>query len=373
MGKGIKFVGLDVHGETITVATAEAYGGEVKVVGTIRNRPEDITKAMRRLSSEDTLFCCYEAGGCGYTLQRQLSGMGIACVVVAPSLIPAKPGDRVKTDRRDAIKLARLLRSGDLTSVWVPDEEHEALRELTRARQLAVDDQTRARNRVNKLLQRLGVRRPKPMAPWEKKHRLWLSTIQLAQPLQQLVLEEYLRAVDQAAERVERLTEAIERAATHSRHAPLIAALQGLRGVGLVTAMTLVAELGDLRRFAKARQVMGYVALTPREASSGARQRRGAVAKTGNSHVRFTVVESGWHYARVAKTSPSIARRREGLSQEVVAIAEKAEQRLHRRFLRLIGRGKSRQQATVAIARELVGFVWAIGQAVPPGQQLQAA
>lgn len=363
MENGIKFVGLDVHQETIAVAVA-GVDSEVRTLGTIRNEPDDIARLMHRLGPADKLFCCYEAGPCGYTVQRQLQRLKISCQVVAPSLIPMKPGDRVKTDRRDALKLARLLRSGDLTPVWVPDEEHEALRDLTRARETAVQDQTRARHRISKLLLRLGIYRPEGLSAWSKRHHQWLRRVRLAHLAQQIVLEELLQALDQTEQRVARLTQALEQMAASSAHAAVISALQALRGVAMVTAVSLVAELGDLTRFRKARQAMGYVAVVPRERSSGGHQRRGGITKAGNQHARFAFVEASWHYRHVPQASYVLSRRRAGQPKAVLDIASTAERRLNRRFVRLLARGKTRQQAVVAVSRELVGFVWAIGQVV---------
>jgi transposase len=372
MSDGIRFIGLDVHQETISVAIAE-LDGEVQEFGRIRNQPSDVAKLMHRLGTPNKLFCCYEAGPCGYALYRQLQELHISCVVVAPSLVPRKPGDRVKTDRRDALKLARLLRSGDLTPVWVPDEEHEALRDLTRAREAAVNEQTRARHRLSKLLLRLGIGRPEGMQAWSKRHHHWLATLQLAQPAQRIVLEEALLAMDQAEKRVMRLTVALEQLATTSAHAAVISALQALRGVALVTATSLVAELGDLTRFRTARQAMAYVAVTPREYSSGSRQHRGGITKSGNRHARFVLVEASWHYRHRPSGGGVLAKRRVDQPPAVVALARKAETRLNRRFTHLLARGKNRQQAVVAVSRELVGFVWAIGQAVPVQHQQQRA
>lgn len=372
MTDSIKFIGLDVHQETISMAVAD-LGGDIREFGRIRNQPSDVAKVMRRLGPSDKLFCCYEAGPCGYVLYRQLQQLHISCVVVAPSLTPIRPGDRVKTDRRDALKLARLLRSGELTPVWVPDEEHEALRDLTRAREAAVTEQTRARHRLSKLLLRLGIGRPEGMGAWSKRHHQWLATLQLAQPARRIVFEEALLALDQAEQRVLRLSKALEQLATTSTYAAVIGALQALRGVALVTAASLVAELGDLTRFRTARQAMAYVAVTPSESSSGNRQHRGGITKSGNRHARWILVEASWHYRHRPAGGGVLAKRRVGQPPAVVALARKAETRLNRRFTHLLARGKNRQQAVVAVSRELVGFVWAIGQAVPGQHQQMAA
>jgi len=364
MRKGTTYVGLDVHKETIAVAVAEGEGGEVRSLGLIPNRPEALRRLVGRLGPAKDLVCAYEAGPCGYTVYRFLTRLGVRCVVVAPSLIPTKPGDRVKTDRRDAAKLARLLRSGELTPVWVPDEEHEALRDLTRAREDARVDLLRARHRLSKFLLRLGLVPPAGVKPWGAKHRQWLQGLQLGRASQQVVLREYLLAVEQTQERLRRLEAELAEAARTSRHAAVIGALQALRGVGLVTAVTLVAELGDLQRFRTPREVMAYAGLVPREASSGPRQHRGAITKTGNAHVRHVIVEAAWHYRHAPGVWGALRQRQVGQPEAIKAIAWRAQDRLHRRYRRLLGRGKARQQAAVAVARELLGFVWAVAHAV---------
>jgi transposase len=312
-------------------------------------------------------------------LQRQLTQLGARCRVVAPSLIPTRPGDRVKTDRRDALKLARLLRSGELTAVWVPEAAHEALRDLTRARGDAREDLHRARQRLGKLLLRLGVFPPPKVRPWTQRHRAWLDTVRLPHPPQQIVLGEYRLAVDQAAERLARLEAEIALAAQAGPHAAVLAALQALRGVALVTAAVLVAELGDLRRFRSPRELMAYVGLVPRETSSGPRRRRGGVTKTGNGHVRHVVVEAAWHYRHPPRVGAALKRRQVGQPETVKAISWKAQDRLHRRGRRLLARGKSKSKMVVALARELLGFIWAIAHEVaapqvvpPPGAPHQA-
>jgi transposase len=358
------FVGLDVHQETIAVATARHGGGPAQSLGTIPNRPEAVAALVRKLTSYGPIEVCYEAGPCGYVLWRQLSELGIPCSVVAPSLIPTRVGDKVKTDRRDALKLARLFRSGDLTPVWVPDAAHEALRDVSRAREDARDDQHRARQRLRKFLLRLDRRPPAGVRPWTNRYRAWLDGLRLGQPGQQVVLAEYLRTLDEAAARLARLEAALAEVATRSPHAPLIAALQCLRGVGLITAVTVVAELGDLNRFRSARELMAYAGVVPREHSSGGSQRRGGITKTGNSHLRHVVVEAAWHYRHPPHIGPVLAKRQVGQPAAVVQQAWRAQTRLHGRYRQLIGRGKAPNQAVVAVAREVLGFLWGIGRTV---------
>jgi transposase len=364
MEQDTKFLGLDVHKATIAVAVADAAGGSARALGTIPNQPEAVARLVRKLGPAARLRCCYEAGPCGYGLQRQLTQLGAQCIVVAPSLVPTRPGDRVKTDRRDAMKLARLLRSGELTAVWVPEAAHEALRDLTRARGDAREDLHRARQRVGKLLLRQGVQPPTGTKAWTKRYWRWLATVRLPHPPQQVVLGEYVLAVQQGQERVARLEAELRAAAEAGPQADLLAAVQCLRGVGLVTAATLVAELGDLRRFPSPRELMAYVGLVPREASSGERRRRGPVTKTGNQHARFVVVEAAWHYRHPPRVAGPLQQRQRGQPEAVKAIAWKAQDRLHRRYRRLLARGKSKGKVIVALARELLGFLWAIAQVV---------
>jgi transposase len=358
------FVGLDVHKETIAVATAAAGGGEPRALGIIPNTPAAVGKLIRKLGVPQHLRCCYEAGPCGYVLHRQLTALGAACTVVAPSLVPTKPGDKIKTDRRDALKLARSHRSGDLTAVWVPDEDHEALRDLTRARAAARADRHRARQRLGKFLLRQGLRPPEGVRPWTVRHRTWLTGLRLPRPAQQAVLREALHAVDEAGARLDRLEDELAEVAQTGPHAALLGGLQCLRGVGLLTAATLVAELGDVTRFAHPRQLMAYAGVVPSEHSSGNRQRRGGITKTGNAHVRHVIVEAAWHYRHPPGVRGELKRRQAGRPATVTELAWRAQVRLHKRFGRLLGRGKLKQQAVVAVARELLGFIWALARAV---------
>jgi transposase len=292
--------------------------------------------------------------------------------VVAPSLIPRRPGERIKTDRRDALKLARLLRAGELTAVWVPDAEHEALRDLSRARETARDARHRARQQVRKLLLRLGIAEPGGTRAWSQRYWAWLRAVQLAQPLQQLVLVDAIETVDAATARLRRLEAQVQAAATTGRHAPLITALQSLRGVGVITAVTLVAELGDLSRFATPRSLMAYVGLVPSEHSSGESQRRGRITKAGNRHVRHVLVQAAWHYRHAPKLPRALRTRQVGQPEAVTDVAWRAQERLHARYRRLAGR-KGSQKAVIAVARELIGFVWALARAHADHQDPAAA
>jgi len=359
----IRFVGLDVHAETIAVAIAEA-GGEVRAHGVIPNRLESILKLIGKLCPVEQIKACYEAGPTGYVLYWQLTKLGVVCDVIAPSLVPTKAGDRVKTDRRDAEKLARCYRAGELTAVWVPDAAHEALRDLMRAREAAKKDQLRARHRVGKFLLRHG-RRPEGLKAWTKKYLEWIKThVRFDQPALEATLADYLEEVDHVAARILKLEKAIDEAV---RKAPpeiraVIEALQALRGVAQTTAATIVSELGSLSRFRSPRQLMGYSGLVAREHSSGNRVRRGGITKTGNSHLRRVLVEAAWAYQHRPNVTGFLLRRQKNLtlSEEVKKIAWKAQQRLHKRYQAFAVRGKNKNQIVTALGRELLGFIWAI-------------
>lgn len=361
-----KYVGLDVHKATIAVSVADANGGEVRFHGEIANTPETMVKLVKQLTKGGaTLSFCYEAGPCGYVLHRQLLTLGQACQVVAPSLIPKKAGDRVKTDRRDSIMLARLLRAGELTSIWIPDGMQEALRDLTRAREDMKNLQRQAKQQLLAFLLRHDVRGFSGKSNWTQAHFRWFETVKFAQPAQQIVFQEYLDTIVAGIKRVRGLDEHIERCARAAAVWPIIEALMALRGVSLLTATTIMAEIGDLQRFATAPQLMGYLGLVPSEHSSGASKCRGGITKTGNSHVRRVLVEAAWTYRHPARKTATLQRRAECAPEAVQEIAWTAQKRLCQRYWALDARGKMKVQVCTAIARELVGFVWAIGQAMP--------
>jgi transposase len=361
--KNVRFVGLDVHAETIAVAAAET-NGEVRSLGIIPNRAESVRRLIGKLGPRERLRVCYEAGPTGYVLYWQLSELGVACEVVAPTLVPVKAGDRVKTDRRDAEKLARCYRAGDLTAVWVPDAAHEALRDLVRARLAAKRDQLRARHRLGKFLLRHGRRAPEGVGAWSCRYLDWVRAhVSFEQPAQGATLLDYLHEVEHAAARITRLEQAIDAVlpTLPATMRAVIDGLQSLRGVARVSAVTLIAELGQLSRFAHPRQLMGYAGIVSREHSSGERIRRGAISKAGNAHLRRIVVEAAWSYRHRPAVGSTLAVRQKNAPATVTALAWKAQHRLHTRYVRLIGRGKSRQQTVTAVGRELLGFIWAIG------------
>ncbi len=360
------YVGLDVHKESIAVAYApDERGTEVVSLGTIGPRQCDIDKLIRKLQGKGaTLVCAYEAGPCGYWLYRYLTRKGLACHVVAPSLIPRKAGDRVKTDRRDAITLARLMRSGDLSSIYVPRIEDEALRDLSRGRDDAMQDLKRSKRRLKSFLLRQDIRY-EGRATWNAAHLRWLAEVVCPTPAQQIVFQEYLRAVTEQQERRQRLERELQEAVKGWRLYPVVEAIQALRGVELTGAIILMAELGDLTRFESPRQLMSYLGLTPSEYSSGERRRQGGITKAGNSHARRALVEGAWAYRYPAKVSRHLQLRLEKLPAEVQAIGWKAQVRLCRRYRQLTARGKHVNQVVVAIAREMAAFAWAIARLVP--------
>lgn len=368
MKKSNRYVGLDVHADSIAVAVAEeGRDGEVRSLGTIANQPEAIRKLMQRLGPTKTLKVCYEAGPTGFVVYRQLLKLGVDCAVIAPSLIPKKPGDHVKTDRRDAIKLARCYRAGDLTPVWVPDAEHEALRDLVRAREAAKKDQTRARQRLAKLLLRNG-RRNALKSDWSRRHLDWIRTQQFAYSAQQATFVDYLAEVDHATARLDRLDAAIDDAVKVADPVTqvVIERLQAFRGIAKLTAATLVAEVGRFSRFEKAGQAMSWAGMTPREFSSGGpnKRRLGGITKSGNSHLRRILVESAWAYRHRPSAGKLLRQRQRSLPAPVNEIAWKAQHRLHKRYVTLTARGKPTTKAATVVARELLGFVWAVAKQI---------
>jgi transposase len=369
-----RFVGLDVHAQTIAAAVAEKQEA-VRELGTIPNREESVRKLVKKLNEGGAWTACYEAGPTGYGLYWQLTKLGIPCVVIAPTLVPTKAGDRVKTDRRDAERLASSFRAGELTPVWVPDATHEALRDLVRAREAAKQDQLRARHRLGKYLLRHGKRPPQQMRAWTKNYLEWIKgKVSFNERSQQVTLEDYLSEVEHAGVRIARLEKAIDEAVEQAPESmrELIQALQALRGVAKVGAVTIVAEVGTLTRFEHPRQLMGYSGAVSSEHSSGGKIRRGGITKTGNAHLRRVIVEAAWSQRYKPVLSVLMRKRQEGLSAEVQEIASKARHRLHSRHMRLLGKGKTKQEVVTAVAREMLGFIWAIGVSVERAQAQRA-
>ena len=362
MKETVRFLGLDVHAATIAVAIAEP-DGEVRSLGTLANRAESVRKLVKKLGPAEQLKACYEAGPTGYVLYWQLAELGVACEVIAPTLAPVKAGDRVKTDRRDAERLARSYRSGDLTPVWVPDEGSEALRDLVRARESAKQDQLRARHRLSKFLLRTGQRPAAGVKAWTLAYMAWVRQLRFAQVAQESTRLDYLHEVEHMGERVARLEKAILEAVKLASPAvrEVVKGLQALRGVAQISAVTIASELGNITRFAGARQLMGYSGAVPSEDSSGKRTKRGSITKTGNAHLRRIAVEAAWSYRLRPGVGPALRKRQEGVPEEIKEIAWKAQQRLHKRYCRLAAAGKDQRKIITAVGRELLGFVWAIG------------
>lgn len=358
------FVGMDVHKESIEIAIADAK--EARHYGRIAGDAAAVDKAIRKLRSvhRRPMFV-YEAGPCGFWLYRKLAAQGLACMVVSPSNTPRNAADRVKTDRRDAMKLARLARAGELEPIYVPDAKDEAIRDLVRTREDAVSMQRQARQRLQALLLRNEIRYV-GRSSWTAAHRRWLSGLKLPEPAQQIAFEEYVQAVEEAAARLERLSGAILAQLGAWRWRPVVRALQALRGVSEIHAVRIVAELGDFQRFDSPRKLMAYLGLIPSEDSSGQRRLQGSITKAGNSSARRAMVEAAQAYAHPARVSWVIARRQSGLARSVTDIAWKAQLRLCARFRKLSARRLPRNKVIVAIARELSGFVWAIARQLRP-------
>jgi transposase len=367
------YVGLDVHKDSIDIGVCDAArAAEVRHLATVAGGCEAVTKALRRqVSLGRQLHIVYEAGPCGFVLARHFATLGWQCEVVAPSSIPHAPGERVKTDRRDALKLARLARSGDLTAVRVPDSADEAVRDVVRAREDAVREQRNARHRLKALLLRNGIAYT-GRSSWTAAHLRWLSRVKMPEPAQQLAFQEYLHAISEAGARIQRLEQALRDLLPHWELAAVVQALQALRGVQLIAAITLTAEIQDFWRFPSPRQLMAYLGLVPGEHSSGPKRRLGAITKAGNSPARRILVEAAHQYRFPARVSPVIARRQTDLPKPLTDIAWKAQARLCARYRRLAARKLPTNKVVVAIARELAGFVWAIARQVtaPAPQQV---
>jgi transposase len=358
------YVGLDTDSKHIDVALAEPLPqGEVRYWGQIANEPAAVERLIKRLRKDGReLVVCYEAGPCGYGLYRQLNGRpGVTCQVVAPSMTPRRPGDRVKTNRRDCLSLAKLLRAQELTAIWVPDAAHEAMRDLVRARSAAQGDLNRCRQRIGGFLLRQGIRYPAGK-PWTKRHRLWLGRLEFAAAAHRLMFVELLDALDQTQARRDCLIDHIRELVPHWSLAWLVDAIQALRGYRLINAVTVAAEIGDPRRFSNPRPLMAFVGSVPSEHSTGETIWRGPITKTGNRRARKALIEAAWTYTRPSRAPAGPTHH----APAVRAIAEKARHRLSGRYRRLLARGKLPVVAVTAIARESLGFIWAIAHAAAP-------
>lgn len=370
------FIGLDVHKATIAVAVAPSgRSKEVRFQGSLPHRQGAMTEFARRFLAkhpDSRLSFCYEAGACGYGLARELTDAGHECLVIAPSLIPTRPGDHIKTDKRDATTLAKMHRAGELTSVWMPDAQHEAVRDLVRARETVMYWRNKSRQALSSFLLRQGYRYGGRSA-WTVAYWRWLATIELEHPAQQIAMQEYILTIQEHDARHDRLVKQIEAVVPDWSLAPLVVALQSMRGIALITAATIGAEIGDLSRFDTPRRLMAYLGLVPAEHSSGPKIRRRGITKAGNTRARRLLVESAWTYCRSPRVSQEMQRRQEGLDLTILKIAWKAQLRLHGRFRRLSASGKPKNVVITAVARELVGFIWAIGQEVGPAKMSIAA
>ena len=359
------FVGMDVHKETIDIAIAtNRLNGKVRHYGQIPHLIDAIDKLVGKLKRQaKTLNFVYEAGPCGFGLYRHLTRKKHQCTVVAPSLLPKKPGDRIKTDRRDAMRLAQLYRAGDLTPVYVPNVDDEAIRDLSRAREDAMLDQKAARQRLKSFLLRHGIRY-EGRANWNEAHLRWLTEVIMPTATQQIVLQEYVDTITERTHRIERIELMLKEKVNGWHFAPVVSALQAMRGMRFINALTVVAELGDLTRFDNPRQLMCFLGLVPSQYSSGERTRLGPITKSGNRHARRNLIEAAWAYRYQAKVSREIQLRQEKLPLKIREIAWKAQVRLCARYRKLVARGKNKNVVVVAIARELVAFMWDIAHHV---------
>jgi len=354
-------VGLDVHKDSITVAAAEPGRDKARLIGKIAHDVPKLLKVLSKLGGADELHIVYEAGPTGYGLQRNLTAKGYLCEVIAPSKTPRQPGNHVKTDARDSIELAEYSRLGKLSAVWIPDPADEAIRDLARAREDAVNSRRQMRQQLKGFLLRHD-RRYSGKTSWCRTHDRWLAEQSFEAQATQTAFTEYWQAVKSADERVERLSKALQSSMEGWRFESVVGALQALRGVAAITAIGLVAEIGDLSRFEHPRKLMGYLGLVPSEHSSGERTSRGRITKTGNGHARRLLVEAAWNYRFKARVGKDLNARQEGVSEVIRNMAWKGQLRLTERYAALQKRGVQANKVSVAVARELAGFVWAIGR-----------
>ena len=367
--KVILYVGLDVHNDSIAISIAPSDSTEVRRWGILGGTHEHVQRFLKQLQAahpQATLQFCYEAGPRGFPLCRFLRGLGQECIVVCPSRVPRAPGDRVKTDRRDADQLARLLRAGELRGLHVPEPEDEALRDLLRTRDQVRRAQHRARQQLKMFLLRHNFRYA-GKSSWTPAHLRYLAKIKMPFPAQQFALQELLHQITEAAQRLERYDAELARQVAGWRWEPAVRALMSLRGVALLNAATLIAELGDLHRFTRPAELMSYLGLCPGEHSSGAERQQGGITKMGNGYARRALVEAAHHYRAPARLTPHLQKRQEGLPRSVTAVAWEAQRRLHHRYRQLAGPGRKKTPVVVtAVARELSGFVWAIARQIQP-------
>ncbi|UOQ85210.1 IS110 family transposase [Gracilibacillus salinarum] len=355
-----KYVGLDVSKEKIAVAVADEGRSKPRYIGMIDYTVGAIDKIMKKLGESAELQVCYEAGAVGYGLYRLLTHLDIPCEVIAPSLIPQKPGDKVKTDKRDALNLATLYRAGELTPIFVPTEDDEALRDLVRGREDVKEDEKRAKHRVNHFLLRNGRKEPEGVRKWSVRYWEWLHTLTFKRLTSRSIFQEYVQQLRESQQRLKRLEKIIKEEAENGVHAPMIQKLMSLRGVALITATSLVAEVGSFERFQKASQFMAYTGLVPMESSSGYIRKQGNITRTGNRHVRRLLIEAAWSYRYSPAVKGELAKRQKGQPANVTTISWNAQQRLHKKYFRLMQRGKESGKVITAIGRELAGFIWAI-------------
>ena len=370
------FIGLDTHKKTIAVAiAADGRDGEVRYFGEIANDPAAVDKMVKRLSVKyRQLRFCYEAGPCGYGLQRQLTALGHECIVVAPTHIAPLKSDRIKNDRRDALGLARLHRAGELTKIWVPDDAHEAIRDLVRARITAMETVRKVRQQLQGFLLRQGRLYP-GKTPWTKMHANWIRTLSFAHPAHYVVIHEHLESIQEGLERQKRLEDKIGQLLPSWSLAPVVDAIQALRGISLIAAVILVSEVGDFQRFTHPRQLMSYLGIVPSESSSGSVTRRGPITKAGSARARRVLIEGAWSYRLPPRLSKKTTFQHVKQAQAVREIAWKAQLRLCDRYRRMQARGKHKNVVITAIAREMAAFIWAIARTVAPvtGEECKAA